>query len=133
MNSLRISKFINANRLKTTRIIEFFYAIGTSIMSVARVDLQCILMLSYKYHCLVRSNPEIVIFSGMDVCRSDVDNTKSISTASVSENVCAHIYRIHSLSGLCGLPPVYCHCPHHCGNRIHCHCLPGLPPVHCPD
>ena len=64
------------------------------VRSAARVDLQCILMFSYKYHCLARSNPGMVV-SGMDVCRSDVDTSgfsKSISTASVSENVCAHIF-----------------------------------------
>lgn len=76
--------------------VEGFGAEGSGhVMSAARVDLQCILMFSYKYHCLVRSNPEMVIFSGMDVCRSDVDTpgfSKSISTPSVSEIVCAHIF-----------------------------------------
>ena len=75
---------------------EGFGAEGSGhVMSAARVDLQCILMFSYKYHCLVRSNPGMVVFSGMDVCRSDVDTSgfsKSISTASVSENVCARIF-----------------------------------------
>ena len=54
------------------------------VMSAARVDLQCILMFSYKYHCLVRSSPGMVVFSGMDICRSDIDTpgfSKSILTA----------------------------------------------------
>ena len=52
-------------------------------------------MQTYLAFAISRSNPEMVIFSGMDVCRSDVDTSsfsKSISTASVSENVCAHIF-----------------------------------------
>jgi hypothetical protein len=37
----------------------------------------------------------MVVFSGMDVCIPDIDIpgfSKSISTASVSENVCARIF-----------------------------------------
>ena len=63
------------------------------VMSAARVDLQCILIFSYKYHCLVRSSPGIVVFVGMDICKSDSDTpgfSKSISTVSASENSCTH-------------------------------------------
>lgn len=48
------------------------------VMSAARVDLQCILILLYKYH--------------WEICRSEIDTpgfSKLISTASVSENRCA--------------------------------------------
>ena len=34
------------------------------VTTAARVDLQCIRMFSYKYHCLVRSSPLMIVFSG---------------------------------------------------------------------
>ena len=40
---------------------QLFAGLGTEgfghVMSAARVDVQCICMFSYKYHCLVRSSP----------------------------------------------------------------------------
>ena len=75
---------------------EGFGAEGSGhVMSAARADLQCILIFSYKYHCLVRSNPGIAVFSGMDIRRSGIDTpgfSKLISTASVLETRCARIF-----------------------------------------
>ena len=70
---------------------EGFGAEGSGhVMSAARVDLQCILIFSYKYHY-----PGITVFSGMEICRSEIDTpgfSKLISTASVSEDRCARIF-----------------------------------------
>ena len=47
---------------------ELFAGLGSEgfghVMSAARVDLQCIRMFSYKYHCPVRSSPGMRVLPG---------------------------------------------------------------------